>query len=106
MNNPSKNQIEDDDESLEEEYFDLETQTLYAYKFFTDPNSSKFAFRWSLFMNIIVILTITFNILETVDGPNHYTGLDDMASYNSLPNAYVSITYIYFINPMYIFNNI
>lgn len=97
MNNIADVNRFDDDESKENMESDVETYTRRAYDFFTDPNSKYYgAFRWSLFTNFLVVLNIIFILLETVDGPNHYSEADaDMATYPSLPTKKVSALIIF-----------
>jgi hypothetical protein len=64
----------------------LERITQKAYFFFTEPSSSRFAFAWSVFMALLVVMIAVFYILATCDGPNHYTDRTDMSSYPKLPD--------------------
>ena len=61
-----------------------------VYVFLTEPNSSVWAFRYSVLLSLCVVLNAIFLVLETVDGPNHYTGRKNMATYKDLPNSNVS----------------
>ena len=71
-------------------YKDLSLFSERMYVFLTEPNSSVWAFRYSSFLSLCVVLNAIFLVLETVDGPNHYTDRKNMATYKDLPNSYVS----------------
>eukprot|EP00602_Paraphysomonas_sp_CaronLab_P010717 CAMPEP_0185039296 /NCGR_PEP_ID=MMETSP1103-20130426/36005_1 /TAXON_ID=36769 /ORGANISM="Paraphysomonas bandaiensis, Strain Caron Lab Isolate" /LENGTH=1209 /DNA_ID=CAMNT_0027578127 /DNA_START=65 /DNA_END=3694 /DNA_ORIENTATION=- len=70
-----------------------------AFIFLTEPNSSAWAFRWSLLMSCCVILNAIFLVLETVDGRNHYHDREDMSTYKGLPdeNTYIRIQIIFWV---------
>jgi hypothetical protein len=52
--------------------------------FLVEPNSSRYAFYWSLFQCYLVVLDVIFLVLESMDGPNNYTGMPDKSQYSSL----------------------
>ena len=64
----------------------LEKITQKAFFFLTEPTSSRLSFVWSSLMGLLVLLIAIFYVLATVDGPNHYTGRKNMASYAGLPD--------------------
>ena len=60
--------------------------TQKVFFFLTEPTSSRLSLIWSWLMGLLVLLIAIFYVLATCDGPNHYTGRDNNASYPDLPD--------------------
>lgn len=54
------------------------------YFFLTSPDSSRYAWYWSILMNILVLVRITAIGLESCDGPNQYHNRIDRSRYKFL----------------------
>jgi len=70
-----------------------------AYYFLTEPNSSRGALRWAVFMLCCVVFNVIILVLESIDGKNNYEGRKDMSTYPNMPaeNTYRVIQLILWI---------
>ena len=73
---------------LREDY-GIDLSIVSVYIFLTEPNSSKGAFRWNLFLTVFVVFYIILVLLESCDGPNKYVDRHNEALYNFLLTDYV-----------------
>jgi hypothetical protein len=64
----------DDDDEGDKDVSKLAINVHYYFNFFQDHGSSKASFYWSVCISTLATINIFLMILETCDGPNHYTG--------------------------------
>jgi hypothetical protein len=74
---------------------DIDVSLVSLYIFMIDSSSSKWAYRWNLFLMVWVFLHITMIILESCDGPNHYKNRPEVAQFPFLLTEEVCFSLIF-----------
>lgn len=69
------------DDKSDKDESKLVTYVNYYFNFFQEPASSKAAYWWSICISTLAIINVCLMILETCDGPNHYTGRTNNAKF-------------------------
>ena len=62
--------------------------------FLNEPSSSEKSFYWNSLLAMIVIVHILFTLLESIDGPNQYTGRVNKATFPFMPTELVMIIFL------------